>query len=291
MKINIPLWPLDQADHLAQALREQGEAEDQIPELTAALMRLNHWQSPSPSVDETRQLIAQLMPYSPASSPIRRSVQTHRTDPLAEFILLLRLVRIQVSIFQSSFWLASVVIVLLGGMLILSGPVLNPFFLLQVIGPLLSYLGTATAFRGHGLYMLEFELACPPSPRQLTLARLIIVLCYDIGLGLLLSLSFWSLGNLGFWLITLHWLAPLLLGVGLTLLLSLRIPLHQAAMISYVGWLAVLVSAMISLNAVQSSISVFSNMTELGFSLAGLAMMGAVILFLPRAITSLLPRN
>jgi hypothetical protein len=291
MNKNIPAWPLDQADHLSQALREQGEVEDQIPELTSELMRLKDWQAPSPSVDETHQLVAQLRPYTPAASPIRWAVQDRRTGPLAEFILLLRLVRTQVSIFQSSFWLASVVIAFLGDMLILSGPVLNPIFLLQVIGPLLSYLGTATAFRGHGLYMLEFELACPPSPRQLTLARLIIVLCYDIGLGLLLTLSFWSLGDLGFWQITLHWLAPLLFGVGLTLLFSLRIPLHQAAMVSYVGWLAVLVSAMISKNAVQSSISVFSSLTEVAFGLGGLVMMGAMILFLPRAITALLPRN
>ena len=30
-------------------------------------------------------------------------------------------------------------------------------------------------FRASGMKMLEFELACPPSPRQLTLARLIVV--------------------------------------------------------------------------------------------------------------------
>jgi hypothetical protein len=291
MKTTISAWPLDQADHLAQALREQGEAEEQIVALISALMRLEEWQAPTPTPEDTRQLVAHLRSFLPAGSPIRQALQARRTGLLAEFFILLKLVRTQVSIFQPSFWLASAVIVFLGGLLILSGPVFNPTFLLQVLGPLLSYLGTATAFRGHGLYMLEFELACPPSPRQLTLARLIIVLCYDIGLGLLLTLSFWSLDDLGFWLITLHWLAPLLFGVGLTLLFSLRIPLHQAAMVSYVGWLAVLVSAMISKNAVQSSISVFSSLTEVAFGLGGLVMMGAMILFLPRAITALLPRN
>jgi hypothetical protein len=291
MKTNIPAWPLDQADHLAEALREQGESEEQILEFTSALIRLEEWQAPAPTPEDTLQLVDHLRSHVPAGSPIRQALQARRTGLLAEFFLLLKLVRTQVSIFQPSFWLASAVIVLLGGMLILSGPVLNPTFVLQVIGPLLSYLGTATAFRGHGLYMLEFELACPPSPRQLTLARLMIVLCYDIGLGLLLSLSIWSYSGFGFWLITLHWLAPLLLGAGLTLLLSLRIPLHHSAMISYVGWLAVLVSAMIGQNAVQGSISVFSSMTEQGFGLAGLAMMSAVIIFLPRAITGLLPRK
>ena len=72
--------------------------------------------------------------------------------------------------------------------------------------------------------MLEFELASPPSPRQLTLARrLVVVLSYDLALGLLLSLLLWPRSGAGFWLLTLHWLAPLLLGVGLTLLLSLAL--------------------------------------------------------------------
>ena len=182
-------------------------------------------------------------------------------------------------------------IVLFGGLLILGGPDLNPTFLLQVTGPLLSYLGTTVAFRGNGLHILEFELACPPSPRQLTLSRLIIVLSYDILLGLLLSTFLWSFSGFSFWLLTLHWLAPLLLGIGLTLLLSLRIPIHQAAGISYVGWLAILVAGMISQNGIQRLAGTFSYGVELGFALAGLVMLGIVLMFLPKAITGLLPRQ
>ncbi len=282
-------WPLDQEDHLADALREQGTPEEKIPELTQSLMRLKEWQAPTLTAGDSRQLVERLASHLPAVSDIRRAVRNHPPGLLGEFVDLLRLVQTQVSLFQMSFWLASSVIILLGGLLILSGPILNPTFLLQVIGPLLSYLGIATAFRGSGLHMLEFELACPPSPRQLTLARLVIVLCYDIALGLFLSLVLRVSSNFSFWLITLHWLAPLLLGTGLTLLLSLRIPVSRAAVISYVGWLVVLASALIEQNSVQTSVSVFSGLTELGFGLAGLAMLVGVILWLPKTVQCMLP--
>jgi hypothetical protein len=291
MKDFTPSWPLDEEDHLADALREQGEPAEAILEFSRSLMQLTEWQAPVPAQEDTRQLIERLTSYMPVreASPVRQAVRARPVGLAGEFVALLRLARAQVSIFQSSFWLASSVIVLIGGALILIGPVLNPTFLLQVIGPLLSYLGTAAAFRGNGLHMLEFELACPPSPRQLTLARLVIVLCYDIALGLLLSLLLALTAGFSFWPITLHWLAPLLLGAGLTLLLSLRMPVSQAAAISYVGWLALLVSALISQNGVHGSVSVFTGPTEVGFGLAGLALLGGVILWLPRAVQRMLP--
>ncbi len=289
MKDPTPSWPLDQEHHLADALREQGAPDEEIPELARSLMRLKEWQTPTPTSEDTLQLVERLVPHLPATSDIRRAVRNRHPGLLGEFVGLLRLVQTQVSLFQPSFWLASSVIVFLGALLILSGPILNPTFLLQVIGPLLSYLGTATAFRGSGLHMLEFELACPPSPRQLTLARLAIVLCYDITLGLFLSLFLRIFSNFSFWLITLHWLAPLLLGTGLTLLLSLRIPVSRAAVISYVGWLVILASALIEQNSVQTSVSVFPSLTEIGFGLAGLTMVVGVILWLPKTVQRMLP--
>jgi hypothetical protein len=291
MKTPTPVWPLDQVEHLAEALREQGASEEQILDLSKSLMRLNEWQAPSPTHADEQQLIEGLLPYLPGVTPTRRVLRARPNGLISEFFTLLRLVKTQVSLFQPSFWLVSCGVVFFGGLLILGGPLLNPIFLLQVTGPLLSYLGTTVAFRGNGLHMLEFELACPPSPRQLTLSRLVIVLSYDILLGLLLSTFLWSFSASSFWLLTLHWLAPLLLETGLTLLLSLRVPIHQAAGISYVGWLALLVVGMISQNGVGRLAATFSYGAELGFALAGLVMVGLLLIFLPKAITGLLPRQ
>ena len=288
-------WPLDTVEHLADALREQGTPEAEIAETASALQPLADWAAPVPTPEDTRRLIAHLQPAAaraaPVASPTRLALQGWTGGVLEEAWGLLRLVRAQVGLLTPSFWLASVVIVALGVLLVWAAPNLSRSFLLYVIGPLLAYIGTASAFRASGLMMLEVELACPPSARQLTVARLSVVLSYDLALGLLLSALLWPGSGAGFWLLTLHWLAPLLLGIGLTLLLSLRAPIARAAAITYTGWLALLMLALIDGNGVQSAVSAIPPGAELGLGLAGVALMGLALLALPRAVPGLLPRR
>ena len=171
MKNNRPDGSLARIEQLAETLREMGIPENEIQGMARSLLPLNEWQAPLPTPEMTRKLLRRLTPYLPTPSPVRRVMQARPAGLMGELMRMIWLVGSQISLFQPSFWLASAVIVISGGVLILLGPGLNQTFLLQVIGPLLSYLGTASAFRGIGLGMLEFELACPPTPRQLTLAR------------------------------------------------------------------------------------------------------------------------
>ena len=99
--------------------------------------------------------------------------------------------------------------------------------------------------------MLELELVCPPSPLQLVMARLVIVLGYDVGLGLALGLVLWAGGAEHVLALTLSWLMPLLLVVGLALLLSLRLPVQAAASLAYGSWLAILAMAMVVLSQLK----------------------------------------
>ena len=69
--------------------------------------------------------------------------------------------------------------------------------------------------------MLELELVCPPSPVQVTIARLVLVLGYDLALGLAWGLALWVAGT----------------PQGLALLLSLRLFVKTAAARAYGGWL------------------------------------------------------
>jgi hypothetical protein len=279
-------------ERLAAALREQGTPEDEIAPTVAALLPLAEWTAPVPSADETRRLIERLAPYLPATpSPVRQALRDRPAGLAGEFWLMLQLVRAQVSLLLPGFWLASVVVVALGGLLVWVVPNLSRSFILHVTGPLLAYIGTASAFRAGGLNMLEFELACPPSPRQLTLARLTVVLSYDLALGLLLSLLVWPQSGAGFGLLSLHWLAPLLLGVGLTLLLSLRISIAQAAAVTYTGWLVVLLMTLVGQNGVQGAASAIPPGEELALAAAGLALIAAMLAALPRAVAGLLPHG
>lgn len=154
---------------------------------------------------------------------------------------MLALVRTQVSILHVSFWLASLVITLLGAIVVFGSAAAAHDVLLRAFGPLLAYLSTVSAFRAVDLQVLEFELVCPPSLLQLTIARLVIVLSYDVGLGLVLSLFFWIGRSAGVLNLTLSWLMPLLLVAGLALLLSLWMKVRTAALLAYIGWLAALI--------------------------------------------------
>ena len=267
-------WPKNSSEHLEQALREQGETPADIAELLPALQALHSWRAPTPTDADKQRLLARLTPLLAELSPVRQALRMRRRDAWGRMLTFIEVARAQVSILQPSFWLLSAFLTLLGFLahFVMSGSYAT---LLQVVGPFLAYLGTLTIFRGVRLHMLEFELSCPPSPQQLTIARLLVVLLYDIGLGLLLSLLLLTHGGENFLALTLDWLMPLLLVMGLTLLLSLRFSIYVSAIIAYIGWLFLL----------GLTLPVYG---LLSFSLAGLLTIGLIgIVFLGIALRSI----
>ena len=233
------LRPLDSRELLETALREQGEMPEDIALLAPVLQYLAGWKVPAPSPADTQRLLSHLIPLLTKPSPVRQALRARRRDAWGHLLFFVEVARAQVSILRPRFWLLSAFVTLLGMLIVFSIPNLNSAFVLRVLGPLLAYLAALSVFRGMRLGMLEFELSCPPSPQQLTLARLMIVLGYDVGLGLLCSLLLWFGGGENFLVLTLHWLMPLLLVTGLALLFSLYLPITRAAGLAYSCWLAV----------------------------------------------------
>jgi len=181
---------------------------------------------------------------------VRQAIHEHRQHRVA---FLLATARAQVSLFGLGFWLVSALITLVGvgAVVVLSNVVPDQALALQALvlrisGPLLAFLGTIVAFRGRGARVLELELVCLPSPLQLAIARLVIVLGYDVGLSLALSLLLWAGGSSQVLALTLSWFTPLLLVAGLALLLSLRLSIQVAASLAYGSWLALLTISTIS---------------------------------------------
>jgi hypothetical protein len=229
-------WPFERPEQLIEALREQGETAAASLDLTPALQRLREWQVQNPRPSETQQLIARLTREMKAASPMRQAIRGNQLHPV---LSMLAVARAQVTIFGLGFWLVSAFITLLGGAVVLSAVLPDEALVLRATGPLLAYLGTVLAFRGRDQRVLELELSCPPSPLQLAVARLLIVLGYDASLGLALSLLLWAGQSDQVLLLTLSWLMPLFLVTGLALILSLRLPVQAAASVAYVSWLAV----------------------------------------------------
>ncbi len=243
-------WPFERPEQLTDALREQGASPEECADLLPAVRRLSEWQAPQPEPADTRRLLARLTTALPVHSPVRQAIHEHRQHRVA---FLLATARAQVSLFGLGFWLVSALITLVGvgAVVVLSNVVPDQALALQALvlrisGPLLAFLGTIVAFRGRGARVLELELVCLPSPLQLAIARLVIVLGYDVGLSLALSLLLWAGGSSQVLALTLSWFTPLLLVAGLALLLSLRLSIQVAASLAYGSWLALLTISTIS---------------------------------------------
>lgn len=281
-------WPAEERKRLAALLREQGTPAEEIAGATDTLARLAAWTAPFPSAADTARLVHRLRPLLPGPSAVRQALQQHPRTLGGEWLALLGLVRAQVSVFRPAFWLTSALVVALGILGIL-GMDLSPTLALYVSGPLLSYLGAAAVFRGSTLGLLEFELACLPSPRQLLLSRLVLVLGYDVALGLFGSGLLWLWRATAPLTLTLHWLTPLLLVAGVTLLLSLRLPIAQAAGFTYAAWLVVLALRWLATGA--ALFFAFTTPTETLLGGAGLACLVAAVWSLPAATPRLLPHH
>ncbi len=281
-------WPLDRPEHLADALREHGATPAEIDDLTPALIQLAEWQAPQPTPADTRRLLARLAPALPSVSPVRQAIREHQQRQGASVSWLLATARMQVSLFGLAFWLVSALITLLGAGVVLSNvrPDLD-VLLLRATGPLLAYLGTSIAFRGTGLQVLELEMVCLPSPLQLAMARLVIVLGYDLGLGLALGLALWAGGTAQMLALLLSWFMPLLLVAGLALLLSLRLSVQTAAALAYGSWLAVL--ALDTLSPLQ--VLPLTPLSEALLGGLGLALLAVALVRIQASMPHLMPRS
>jgi hypothetical protein len=275
--------PFERPDQMADALREQGATQAESADLLPALLRLGEWQAPRPDPTQTQLLLARLEKELGAVSPVRQAIRENRQRRIA---FLLTTARAQVSLLGLGFWLVSALITALGAVVVLTRLLPDEALLLRASGPLLAYMGIVVAFRGRGVRVLEMELVCLPSPLQLAVARLVIVLGYDVALGLGLSLVFWAGGTGQALLLTLSWLMPLLLVAGLALILSLRLTVQAAASVAYVSWLAVV--------AITTASNLHTLLLAPGLSLLGcigLALLSVALLRLHPDMNHLLPQT
>lgn len=281
-------WLPEQPEQLAEALREQGATPDELADLLPVVQRLAEWQAPQPSPVDTQRLLARLAPELPALSPVRQAIRARQQRRGGRLSWLLETACTQISLFGPAFWLVSALVTIIGAVAVLSnfsGALSNQELLLRASGPFLAYVGTIVAFRGMAERVLECELVCLPSPVQLALARLVIVLGYDVGLGLALSLALWAGGSEQVLALTLSWLMPLLLVAGLALLLSLRLSIQAAASVAYGSWLALLainVTAKLQLLPITPS-------SEPLLGVIGVALLAVALLRLKHGLHRLLP--
>ena len=149
---------------------------------------------------------------------------------------IMQLVGPQVRLITGAFWLSSAVVMSLGVMLL---PVQMRLTALLLASPLLAGASVAYAFRSYSHGVVEWERSCPVTPGDLVLARLLLVVLYDILLSSLVSVALYATGvGEPSAIIILAWLAPLLALAGVTLLISLRYGHLPAVVSGSLLWLA-----------------------------------------------------
>lgn len=230
-------------DDLRERLWELDATPAEIAAWTPLVRRLAEWPEGHITQASQRHLLSVLEQAMPLHSAVRQAIREQKPRRVTALLVT---ARAQVSLFGLGFWLVSALVTLLGAAIVLGRMIPDQELALRVSGPLLAYLGTTVAFRGRGARVLELELVCLPSPLQLTIARLVIVLGYDVGLSLVLSLVLWAGGSGQVLGLTLAWFMPLLLVAGLALLLMLRFSVQTASVVAYGSWLAFLVISAVS---------------------------------------------
>jgi hypothetical protein len=192
-------------------------------EAEALFARLEAHAVPEPTTAETDALIDRLRPLTPRPRPRRfREVGLTR-EPLALFLAT------QAHHFRPAWWLASLAFVLMG--LAAQGVLAARGLSVAVIAPALVIGGVAYAFRSLRGAALELELACPVTPAQVTLSRILVPLGYYLLLGALPALSAGEGGRL-----LLSWTAALFLFTGLFLTLTLYMGPLAASVVALVAW-------------------------------------------------------
>jgi hypothetical protein len=280
--------PFEGRDDLDAALRKQEATPAEIADLAPVARRLADWPHRRTSPADTQRLLAALAPLVPAPSLVRQALRARFEHSPSRMAWLLETARAQVSLFGLAFWLVSALVTFVGAVVVLgnsNAPLSSQELLLRASGPFLASLGSVVAFRGARERVLECELVCPPSPPQLAMARLVIVLGYDVGLGLALCLVLWAGGTAQVLALMLSWFMPLLLVAGLALLLSLRLSVQMAAALAYGGWLAVLAA-----NATWGlQVLPLTPLTDVLLGGLGLALLAIALLRLHAGLPHLLP--
>ena len=234
-------WPPQSAEHLADALREQGVPAQEIELLTPTLLRLGEWEAPRPGVEQTQRLLLALTPHLPTpaslgttNEPARAPVAVGAHRGYAAGQALGHMWRVLVSqwrLLRRSVWLASALATALAIMYALAlGNRAREIDVITFALPLIAATGTAFLYGPENDPGLELALATPTSMRLVLLGRFALLFGFDGAAALLGTALLVAVRGEGYWGLTSLWVGPMLLLAAASLVLSLIFgPLVAAA--------------------------------------------------------------
>lgn len=146
----------------------------------------------------------------------------------------------EVNMFSPAYW-AAVTLLFVTGYIVTAITPIFPYVTAAGLAPFPFVIGLVELFRSRDNGMLEMELACRISFRELVLSRLLVISLYSVFLNTLFSVLL-SMNNpaIHLWLMTLMWFTPLTFVSALALWLATLFRSGYAASFILTLWMAVI---------------------------------------------------
>lgn len=176
----------------------------------------------------------------------------------APFWRLAVLTRWRVSLLGPWFWMAGVLLLLVGIGLSQSFTVSELTTLLILLLPLIAVFGLVGALRTPSAGLRVVEASCPVTFVQTSMSLGLALLAFDSVLGLVATLGFALAHFVPFWNLLLAWLAPLLLLTAISLPLALLRSVRLAALFGGMPWLLLGLLALAEQNGSSDATLFFS---------------------------------
>ena len=146
------------------------------------------------------------------------------------------LLRIQAPLVRRELWPASALVILIG---LAVAFMIGNSIVIRVVAPLVAAASLSVIYGPENDPAIELVLSCPTSPRQILLARSVLVFGYNLALALFASLALKSLVPPGlFGALILSWLGPMAFLSTAALLLSIWMETNNVITLAYIAWLA-----------------------------------------------------
>jgi len=213
-------WPFASHERLLRALSEQEEqalSAAEATELAETVARLAAWQAPTPTPSDVRLLLERLEPLLPTAPAQVERVATRRAQASWLWLLALR----QIRLIPQTLWLGSALGLVCLTLFGLVAPFQSSASALLLLAPLIAASGAAFLHGREADPALELTLTTPTSARLILLARVALVLGFDVLLMLAGSALVAAAHSQSAASLLALWLGPALLLSSATLCLSL----------------------------------------------------------------------
>jgi len=218
---------LNDKDKLLKKLIADLSSEEEAETILPMIKRLKAWKSPVPKEEQTRRLIKTLQ--TECGSIPTMSARTNKEGAAGTWLrdnLFFLLLKAQLKIVRGEIWVASILVLFIG---ILVAFITDPIFyenialsnmgrgiFFVITAPVIAAVGMAYIYGPSADPALEITLTAPITQRQILLARMTLVFCFNliIGLGatglLVMSNNFIAGGSpVFYWELVGAWLAPM----------------------------------------------------------------------------------